>query len=269
MSVTMQQSEQQAGIEQSARLGTSRRTEIIKLLNRHHSLPVASLSEMLDVSEATIRRDLDKLQSDGVLVRTHGGAMIGAEKAVFRMPDTIPNIETKRRIARVAATMVEEGDTIALDAGTTTAELARCVRHFVGLTVVTNDLHIAYELTEASGITLNVTGGTLQGRFFALQGPLALKTIRSVHTAKAFLGLSALSADSGVTDPSLEAAQIKQAMVESSERTIMIADATKLAKTAFAKVVPLEAIDTLVTDSAAPTELLVRLRDRGITVMVA
>ena len=265
----MQEREQHPAADAGMRLGTTRRTEIIRLLNRHQSLPVAELSDLLDVSEATIRRDLDRLQSDGVVVRTHGGAVIGAEKAVFRMPDSIPNIDAKRRIARVAAGMIAEGDTIALDAGTTTAELARCVRHRTGLTVVTNDLHIAYELTEAPGITLNVTGGTLQGRFYALQGPLALQTIRSVHTAQAFLGLSALSPTSGVTDPSLAAAEIKSAMMESSERTILIADSTKLGKTAFARVAELDAVHTLITDEAAPKRVLAEIRERGVSVIVA
>jgi DeoR/GlpR family transcriptional regulator of sugar metabolism len=251
------------------RLAVNRRSAILELLGEHRSATVSALAHELGVSDTTIRRDLDRLQSSGAVHRTHGGAVIGAAEAVFRMPQVIPNLERKQRIGRLAATLVEDGDTIGLDAGTTTLEVARNLRERKAITLVTTDLHIAYELTEWPDVSINLTGGTLQGRFYSLTGPLALRTIREVHTRKVFIGASGLAPSPGATDPHLEAAQIKQAMIESSDQCIIVADSTKLGRTEFAFVTGLENISTLVTDSDANPELLARFREHGIKVLIA
>lgn len=259
-----------AGLEEAAeRLAVNRRTTILQLLGEHRSVAVASLAQELGVSDTTIRRDLEKLQSSGAVHRTHGGAVLGAAEAVFRMPRVIPNLERKQRIGKLAATLVDDGDTIGLDAGTTTLEVARNLRNCKRITLVTTDLHIAYELTDWPEITINLTGGTLQGRFYSLMGPLALRTIREIHTRKTFIGVAAIAPNSGATDPFLEAAQIKQAMLESSDRCIIVADSSKLGATEFAHVARLDAISTLVTDADADPELLDRFRDFGIDVLLA
>lgn len=251
------------------RLAAARRATISKLLGQHHSLEVAALARHLDVSETTIRRDLERLQADGVLRRTHGGAVIAASDLVFRMPSEIPNADAKRRIARLAATLIDDDDTIALDAGTTTAALAAEIRNDRRVTVVTNDLHIAYELTGYPNVSLNVTGGSLNGRFYELLGPLALDAIRRVRTSKAILGCSALSPTAGITDDSLDAAEIKRAMIESSETLVVIADSSKLGRTLLGSVAPVDSIGVLVTDHEASPSTVEALRDRGVLVYLA
>lgn len=249
------------------KLSAARQKRIITLLSERDSMLVDELSEYLNVSTATVRRDLTKLEARGELQRTHGGAVRSPESTVFRLPETIPHVEAKQRIGEVAASLIEPGGNIALDAGTTTAAIVPGIRRTGSVRVVTNDLHIAYQLTGYETIEVNVTGGTIHNRFYSLGGPLALRSMSTLHVDMVFLGISALSPDIGITDRFLEAAQIKQAMIAAADTCVIVADSSKLGSVQFAHVADLSQINYLITDEQAPDLLLETVRDQGVTVL--
>lgn len=233
------------------------------------------LSQRLQVNTSTIRRDLEKLEKQKLLRRVHGGA-VPLDNLSYTYADDLTFqknmgqcVDEKTRIAMAALSSIHPGDTLALSPGTTTTHLARCIRRaqIPNLTVVTNAVNIAMELAGVSGLTLTLTGGLLLPDFFALVGPMAEQGLSQMFVAKAFVGVTGLSPDYGLTSPNQLEALTHRVTIERAQQTIVLADHTKLGKVALHAVAPINAIHQIITDSEANPDIVAQLRAKDITVI--
>lgn len=213
-------------------------------------IDIDDVSRKLNVSAMTIRRDLNELESEGKLVRTHGGAVIGESltKEMSYSSKKNKNKLQKQSIALKALSLIKENSTILLDSGTTTIELAMLLKDRKDLTIVTNDIKIGNELLNSS-VKVLITGGVLQQEVGSLYGYIAQQFLDRIHVDLLFLGAHAIDLNYGVTAPTFEKAAIKQMMIKSAARTLVLADFSKFEKKAFANVCTLEKIDGIITDS--------------------
>lgn len=248
-----------------------RKRRILELVRNGDAVTVGDLSAEFGVSESTIRRDLRELEQSGLLERTHGGALPTegtlaepsfAEKAV-------QNNEAKAAIARLAASMVRDGDSIILDAGTTTLQIARLLRHRRNLTVVTNAFHIAAELCDIPEIEVIVTGGTVRGNTLALVGPTAERNLAEVNVDLLFLGTNGVDIARGLTTPTQAEAAVKRCMIASARRVVVVADHTKFGKVAFATIAPVTAAHAIITERTLDPTVEADLVSAGIEVLTA
>lgn len=244
----------------------TRRERILNWLEEHGQVQVRDLVEQFGVSEMTVRRDLEQLAAEGCLVRTYGGARpLG--QTIREQPYAAKAVEhtgEKERIARRAAELVSDGDVILLDAGSTTAALARSLRGRKNLTVVTVDLKIALELCDEPDIRVLVTGGTAQPEGYNLYGPLAEQMLRGLTVDLAFIGASAIDPEQGLTTPNLDKVQLKQAMLRAARRSVVLVDAAKVGLRDEFQIAPLKAISQLITDTGLPDELARVIRKEGV-----
>lgn len=250
-------------------LGAVRRERLLDELLRHGTVGVSALSDDLQVSEATIRRDLEALEREGLLRRTHGGAILldaATQELSVRQKATLLS-EEKRRIGAAAAALLEDGDTIALSGGTTTLQVARSIRHGTNLTVVTNAVNVVLELAKRPGITVVSTGGRLRPNTLELVGPLAEQTLREIFVDKAIIGVNGLTPEEGLTTHDELEAVISRIMIRAARRVIVVADHTKLRRVAFARMGEIDQAQTLITDAAADPEALAALRRAGVEVV--
>ncbi len=197
----------------------------------------------------TIRRDLALLEEDGQLIRTLGGAVLPmplVKETPFQTKET-HHMAQKREIAAKALQLIEEGQTILLDSGTTTLELARMLHTFNTLTVITNDIKIAAELVE-SELQVMIIGGEMQNRIGAIYGSQAIRFVENIHVDLFFLGAHAIDVNTGVTSPSFEKSFLKEKMIHAAESTWLLADASKIGKKSFAKVCDIHTLTGLITD---------------------
>jgi DeoR/GlpR family transcriptional regulator of sugar metabolism len=248
-----------------------RRKQILELIEKRNSISVAELCRLLDVSDMTIRRDLRILSNRGLLERVHGGALSRRGRS-YEPPyhsRATNQIIQKEIIGRCAAALVHEGDSIALDVGTTTLEIAKALVNTPNLTIITASLPIANVLSEAPNIRLILTGGIVRNQELSMIGHIAEQTYREFHIDKAFVGIGGLHPEAGLTEYNLEDTLVKKAMIASAEQVIVVADSSKLGETCFASVSPLSVVDTLVTDANAPPEIIELLRARDIEVIFA
>lgn len=229
------------------------------------------LCETFSVSPATIRNDLRDLEKAGKLKRTHGGA-IPADKASFELDSArkkIVNIREKQMIAEYCSSFIEDGDTIALDCGSTILELAKCLTKKKGLTVVTNDIHIAAYLEEETSHNIIVIGGILRHGFECTVGPIALSVLKGLNVDKAFLGANAFSITKGFTTPDLNQAEIKKSIIHSAVKSFILCDSSKLGKTSFVEFASIDEIDHLVTDQNIPEPVRQYLSEQGSSIQLS
>ncbi len=224
----------------------------------------------LGASAASIRRDLRRLQQAGLLTRTHGGAMSNVaaafEPSLAEKEDRFQ--PEKAAIARVAAGLIEDGDTVLLDSGSTTFEIARLLRQRREVTVVTNAINIARELASAD-VEVILTGGSLRGKTLSLVGPIAGATLEVLHVDKLFLATNGVDVKKGLTTPNLAEAQAKKAMVDSAREVILVADHSKFGRVAFGQFCPLNRLDRVITDRAPGAEFLTALGECGVELLLA
>jgi len=252
-------------------LPAERRKFILELVEQHNSVSVTELCARLGVSEMTIRRDLRILSNGGLLQRVHGGALARRSRS-YEPPYLLrasANMEAKVAISREAAKLIEEGDSIGLDVGTTTLEIARSIVDMPGLTVLTASIPIANVLADAPSIRLIVTGGIVRKQERSMTGQIAANTFRTFHVDKAFIGIGGIHSEAGLTEYNLEDALVKQALIGCAGRVVVVADSSKLQQVCFATVADLSVVDTLITDAAAPPEVIAELTDQGIEVIIA
>ncbi len=224
------------------------------------------------MSESTVRRDLRDLEVQELLRRTHGGAV-----AVIHNDNSEPSFvekedrfqQQKLDIARAALSLIREGDTIMLDSGTTTYYLAKLIRNFQRLTVVTNSVMVAQELANEKNIELLLTGGTLRPETLAMVGPFAERAIASVHVDKLFLATNGFDLKAGLTTPNLIEAATKQRMINSAKQVILLADHSKFEWVSFSKFGDHKDITTLITDSSITPEAVQAFEEAGIGVTLA
>ena len=245
-----------------------RRQHILSLIQKHGRVLVDELSNSLDLSKITIRKDLDYLESKDLLVRTHGGALPVHAGALsdppIREKEDLHH-EEKIRIAKAAAAMISEGQCIILDSGTTTIEIARALPSFHHLTVITNALNIAAELT-SSNFEIILIGGTLRKNSLSVVGPLAEDVLKEMHADIVFLGVDGFDVRVGLTTPNVLEARVNRAMVQAAERVVAVCDSSKFNRKSLSLIVPASAIDCVITDSNLPPEELKAIREVGIEV---
>jgi DeoR family fructose operon transcriptional repressor len=259
---------QQAKAEAPVTMMTAeRRRQILEVLATDSRAEVPALAARFGVSESTIRRDLQVLSQDGAVERTRGGAVPASRfEPSFREKETA-HLPEKTAIARAAAELVQPGQTVFLDAGTTTLELARVLCGRTDVTVATNSIPIAVEL--AQHLRLIVTGGQAKEQTLALVGPLAERSIEQMHVDIAFLGMNGVAIGAGLTTPTWEEAATKARMIASGRTAVVLADSSKLGAVSFARVAGLDEVDLLLTDENAPADMVEALRAAGLRVEAA
>ena len=253
-------------------LAEERRRKITELVESRGGATVKELSEEFGVALMTIRRDLEVLAEQGSVIKTHGGAFPPSRYTASEVPYVSKeraHLEEKRRIGRLAASMIKAGETILLDAGSTTLEVARHLTNQDRLTVVTNDLKIALELAHRPDITLVDTGGIVQKTVYTLVGPQTEAFLRGLHVDTAFIGADAVDLEAGITNRTLQEVPVKQAMMQAAERVYLVADSHKFGRRVFAAVAPLTGFHAIVTDSSLPHQIVESLRELGIAIHLA
>ncbi len=247
-----------------------RRGRILELIRERKKLTVNELCELLDVSAATVRGDLRDLDRDGLLLRTHGGAIERSRASYEQISSqrSTERLAEKQAIARAAEALVEDGDTILLDTGTTTLELARRIGTPRRLTVVTNDLEIARVLEEVRGVELVMLGGAVRKGYHCTVGPAGVQMTEYLRVDKAFMATNSLSLDAGATTPDLQQADTKKAMMAIAHKVIFVCDSAKIGRESFARFADLGQIDVLVTDQLDARQRRL-YEDQGIEVVVA
>jgi DeoR family transcriptional regulator of aga operon len=249
--------------------------QLLELLAEHGRLDVESAAEIVHVSPATIRRDLDQLAEQQMLVRTRGGAV--AHGVSYELPlryKTARHPSEKQRIAKAVAGLIAPGEAVGLTGGTTTTEVARAlaVRQDLAagtpaLTIVTNALNIANELAVRPQFKIVVTGGVARPQSFELTGALADSVLGQIAMDTAVLGVDAFDVVHGASARHEDEAAINRLLCERATRVVVAADATKLTGRAFARICTTDQVDTLVTDVRAPQETVDRFTESGVTVI--
>jgi DeoR family transcriptional regulator of aga operon len=251
-------------------LNEERRRAILDLLNRQGRVVVSELSRHFETSRVTIRRDLEVLHAHGMVHRTHGGALPSRDAALedptLREKEKLHHQE-KLRIADSAASMVKEGQVIILDSGTTTTAIARALRSFQNLTIITNAVNIAAELA-GTAVEVILTGGTLRKNSFSLVGPIAEETLRGLSADLLFLGVDGFDVHYGLSTPNLLEAKVNRVMVEVAKHTIAVCDSSKFGRRSLSLIVPMSALQEVITDSGAPKSDLRVLKQASIEVTV-
>jgi DeoR family transcriptional regulator of aga operon len=249
-----------------------RRRRIRELLESQERVRVEELVARFHVSAVTIRGDLDALSQAGLILRSHGGALRRDESR-----DDIPlpvketlHREEKVRIAQAAVKMIHDGETILLDSGTTTAEIARQIkfRSFRSLNVITNALNVAMELATVPAVRVIMVGGILRHMSFSLAGPQAEQTLRGLHADRLFLGVDGLDPEIGLMTPDVLEAQLNATMIQVAREVVVVADSSKFERRSVSVIAKLDSVHKLVTDSGVPEALLAALRSRNIEVLV-
>jgi DeoR family transcriptional regulator of aga operon len=247
-----------------------RRNEIVRLVNKNGRAKVEELSQHFGVSTVTIRNDLNYLEERGLIHRAYGGALTRKEVAfdptLFEKAKL--HVEEKKRIGEKAAEMVFDGESIVLDSGTTTLEIAKAIKSRKDLTVMTNAINIATELAGLPDVTVMLTGGTLREKSFSLVGPNAESALKAFYFDKLFLGVDGLDAESGLTTPNVLEAQLNRVMIEVSRETIVVVDSSKFGRRSLSLIVPLDRIHTVITDSGVSEEYRNVLAEKHIDTIV-
>lgn len=228
-----------------------RQQKILEQLRESGKVSVESLSGQFGVSAPTIRADLGVLEQRRLLRRTHGGA-IPIETTLYEpsfIERELAQTEEKRRIGRMAASRVQDNETVLLDAGTTIHEIARFLRDRRGLTVVTNSLPSAFELAETGSVNVVLIGGQVHPERRATLGPLAADFVRDMHVDRAFIGVNGVSEEAGWTVVDFDAVQVKRAMMARAREVVVVADHSKLGEATFASIGPLHSANVLITDT--------------------
>ena len=255
-----------------ARLLTEqRRRSVLDLVDQEGQVTVVDMVRRFSISAVTVRNDLDALASIGAVVRSHGGAVRRLEATQdypLRTKETLHRDE-KIRIGRAAAELVQPRETIILDSGTTTAEVARHLKRLKvqSLTVITNALNIAVELADAPGISLIMIGGLLRPIACSFVGPQAEAMMNEFHADRLFLAVDGFDLENGPSTPDLLEAQLNNVMIRSAKEVNVVADFSKLGRRSVSKIGPFERIRRLVTDNRAPQEFTEELRKKGIEVI--
>lgn len=249
-----------------------RREKILELIKEDGSAKVVDLARIFKVTEVTIRQDLDKLEKDGLVVKEHGGAFLKNIKdqvQTFSLSNSSENSGRKEQIAAKCLELIERGDTIILDSGSTTTEIAKKLKGFKDLTVITNALNIALMLGAEPGIEVIVTGGEFKPPTLSLTGQKAADFFKGLNVQKLFLATAGISLKSGLTYPSISDLVVKKAMIEAADITYLVADSSKVGRSAFASLGALSLIDYIITDSGIEDAHKELLKNHEIELIVA
>jgi DeoR family transcriptional regulator, aga operon transcriptional repressor len=249
-------------------LNEERRRAILDAVNHDGTVLVRDLARRFGTSQITIRKDLEVLHSQGRVHRTHGGALTVESGAILdptlRDKEKLHRKE-KARIAEAAARMVEEGHSILLDSGTTTTAIARSLRGFRQLTVITNAVNIAAELS-GTQVEVILTGGTVRTNSFSLVGPLAEDSLRQLSADILFLGVDGFDIKLGLSTPNLLEAKVNKVMMAIARKIVAVCDSSKFGRRAMSAIAPVSAIHHVITDKRVSKSDLRKLRQAGVEV---
>jgi len=251
-------------------LKVERQQKIASFISKNKRATVAELSKLFRVSESTIRRDLEELDTQGVIRRAHGGAII-VEQAAPEPPiiqRVAENEAEKRRIGQAAAELVRDGETVFLGSGTTTLEVARNLIGRNNLTVITNALNIANILAGQESITVVITGGLLRHSELSMIGHITEQALKELYADKVIMGIRAISVHEGLTNDYLPETMTDRAIINCAPEVILVADHSKFGKVSTAFVAPVTSVSKIVTDAAAPADIVNELRELGIEVIL-
>ncbi|NLM04961.1 MAG: DeoR/GlpR transcriptional regulator [Clostridiales bacterium] len=246
-----------------------RRLKIAEMINRGDSVKVAQLSREFGVSESTIRRDLNELEKFGLITRTHGGAVstqINKLEATFNEKQD-KYLEEKQKIGKIAAQQIQDGDTIIIDSGTTTWHIAKYIEA-KNITIITNSIALANELSNREDIQLINTGGIIRSNTKAQVGSIAEKTIRQFRVDKTFIGANGVSLKSGITTPTLQEAEVKQAMIDVANKVYLLVDESKFEQVYFSWICDMEDMDYIITNRERPEDEMVQYKSLGVNILV-
>ena len=248
-----------------------RRRRICELLRAEGRVTVDALAARFGTSQVTIRADLSTLESAGALTRTHGGALSVVEADQPLNVKQLQHHAEKLRIAEIAAGLIRDGETLILDSGTTTAEIARRMRtlELRSVNVITNALNIAALLSDVPAVRLIMPGGILRRESNSLSGPLAEGALATLQADRLYLGADGVDPQIGVMTPHLAEAELNAKMIAMSRQVVVVADSSKFARRNISLIARIEQLHMLITDRAAPPEAVEQLRQRGVEVRLA
>jgi DeoR/GlpR family transcriptional regulator of sugar metabolism len=252
-----------------------RHNQIVDTVLRVGRITIPEICELFDVSEMTARRDLNELDRLGLVRRVHGGAIASLGRS-YEPPfqtRSAQNQAAKEAIGRAAAELIYDGDSIALDVGTTTLEIVKNLKDKHNLTIVTSCLPIANlvitTLSIENDLRLILTGGIVRPREHSLVGSLAERVYAEYHVDKAFIGIGGISLEDGLTEYNIDDTEMKKALLRSAREKIIVADSSKFNVTTFASVGPLNGVDKIVTDPGVPPEMAAAFRRLGVELIIA
>jgi len=252
-----------------------RRSGILEEINNNRMVKVTELSERFAVSEVIIRRDLERLEKNGLLKRIHGGAV--ALPHDVALPFGTParsssHEEEKERIGRAAAAMIQDGDRVILDSGTTVLQVARHISGYLltwgKLTVITASLPVVQAVGSWNGIHLILLGGLYLPQSKVVAGPLAQENLEGLHVDKLFLGADGVTFSNGVTTSNVLEAELERKMIEVANEVILVADSSKIGVKGLISITPMNRIHKFVTDSGAKKDFVAQLQDQGVEVLL-
>jgi DeoR family transcriptional regulator of aga operon len=247
-----------------------RRAEIMKQLEQEEQVNVLELSRQFNVSEVTIRKDLSHLEKKNILIRSRGGAM---KRSMLNIDLSIydrrrQNIKLKAAIGAAAAGMINNGETILLDTGTTVMELARNLPKKIEITVITNSIDITFRLAEFPNIRVIMPGGILRRNSLALVGEQTAESLRNFYCDKYFLSADGVDVERGMLTTNIEEAALARINIKNSQKVFALIDSSKFQSKGITAIAPLAQIDTLITDSGIPLNILKEIRNLGVNVVV-
>jgi len=249
-----------------------RRKSIILQVNETGQVLIHELSKEFDVSEVTIRNDLEDLEKKNLLVRTRGGAIrnessVGIDLHLSEKSKL--HYEEKSKIGKIAAQIINERDTIIIDAGTTSLEVAKNLGQFNDITVICNALNVVIQLLQFDNIKLVIPGGYLHKHSLSLVGPLAERNIQNLYVDKVFIGVDGFDTKRGIYTPNIEEASLCESMINISKEVIVVCDSSKFSRRSLAYICDIDKIHTVITDCEIPNDDRKRLEDAGIRVIMA
>jgi DeoR family transcriptional regulator, aga operon transcriptional repressor len=251
-------------------LNLERQTKILELIDERGKVEVGELARRFHISEVTIRNDLKDLHRRGLIRRAHGGAIrIETVKVDPSLQvKAALHADEKQRIGVAAAALIKDGDSVILDSGTTTQYIAKQIKDRKELTVITNGINIAMELLGARDVRLVLIGGMVRQNSYSAVGHFAEDMLRQLSADKLFLAVDAFDLDFGLSTPNPEESKVNQAMVQIANEKILVADSSKFGKRSLSRIVPLSAIDKVITDDALTAETQAELRARGVDLVL-
>ncbi|SOE21123.1 DNA-binding transcriptional regulator of sugar metabolism, DeoR/GlpR family [Spirosomataceae bacterium TFI 002] len=254
-------------------LANQRREKILDLLKEDGSAKVVNLAKLFKVTEVTIRQDLEKLEAEDLIVKEHGGAFIKNVEDQVKSFSLVhqDNLDKKEAIGEKCLEFIESGDTIILDSGSTTTEIAKKIKSsgIKNLTIITNSLNIALMLGTAPDIEVIMTGGEFKPPTLSLTGQKAADFFKGLYVQKLFLATAGISLKAGLTYPSISDIVVKKAMIDAAEVVYLVADSTKIGKSALASLGALGLIDIIITDSGIKEKHVEVFKENEIEIIVA
>lgn len=250
-------------------LPAERHKGIVQLINTKGSVRVKELSRIFEVTEETVRRDLDSLEAEGKVLRSHGGA-IRVEENHAEIPYVLresENVEEKQAIAREAVRFIEPGDRIVLDASTTAWHVSLLLPN-ISVTVVTNSLKVSMELAGRHNIEVITTGGIVRANSLSLVGPLAEEALEQFYVDKAFLSCKGLHSEHGISESNALQALVKRKMIDISRKVYLLVDHSKIQMRDFTRVASVDEIDVVITDKQAPSDDVAQIEQYGVEVIM-